>query len=717
MKNEYTQSYAPPSAIDDNGNHYTMDKNAKYYEDLLSYIKTGLDNERAFLRSCRAFRKAELSMSVLYGDSRRKDYKGLSNIVVSKSRRQAREAIANQSDIRQNWQIRTTKLDDPMCLDQADDFNNLSKDWWSRLFVDRTVKGAQQYSGGHGTGYVLLWPDYDPLTGDIDIMPTYLDYKSVLVGHIPSDNDIQKAYRVDIRLELPLPLAHKKFPDFIETIKPDTEVPSRIARNFKKTKKSWRGLWEWKKSRNTQSAVSNPFPSVNIFYTFIDDNTINETGNTVCMGEPGSHWYYEVPSFYNSEGEINQVGTNVFSGEGEIKRYLNRDECKFYPARRLIISCSSGILYDGPPQWGDGTIPVSGFYFDRIAGEFLGFPVIMDSLPIETSVNNMLQAMEDAVVGRINPPIGIDSSIPDDIANKIKSLGLRGLIGKAFKYSVAHLQKAIVTLVPVDYFTIDGKAFELIQLLQTLQDYVSGTQDWAGAAQLKQTPSDDTQEALLRKLGVLTTDQAREQEKSFMYLGRIWLSFADQVYTIKRRLQILGVNALKPTYIDYDPTKFEKVYKEDSRPPWIVRREWMKNFATYVSPNSVQERQSMQNKLALLQVQKAGGTISDRMIYNAFIGDDNYEKVRKEFFEEQEAKSIAAAKIQAQVQKIMQTMGGDIGSSNGNGKPDNPLIQQVVEALAAKFSSQVGRPDENTAPAHLEQKNREGVPDTTLATT
>jgi hypothetical protein len=714
MVNKLISGYAPPCAISDSGN---FNSSSKYYDELLNYIKTGLDNERAYLRSCRAFKKAELSMQVLYGDTFRKDLKGLSNIVVRKSRRQAREAIANQSDIRQNWQIRTTKTDDAICLDQADDLNNLSKHWWNSLFVDRKVKGAQQYSGGQGTGYMFLWPDYDPLSGDIDIIPHFLNYKSVLVGHIPDDDEIQNAYRVDVRLEMPLPMAHKKFPDFIETIKADTEIPSRMARGFEKTKKAWRGLWKWKEEKNNQTSVSNPFPSVNIFYTFIDDQTINETSKTICMGEVDSHWYYEVPSFYNEEGEINKVGTNTYLNGEEVKRYLNREDCKLYPNRRLIISCSSGILYDGPPQWGDGTIPVSPFYFDKVAGEFLGFPVIMDSLPIENSINNMLQAMEDAVVGRINPPIGIDSSIPQDIADKIKSLGTRGLIGKAFQYSVAHLQKAIVQLVPAEYYTIDSKAFELVNLLQSLQDYVSGTQDWASSAQLKQMPAAETQEALLQKLGVLTTDQAREQEKSFMYLGRIWLSFADQVYTVKKRLQILGKNAIKPTYIDYDPTKFEQVYKDDSRPKWIVRREHMKNFAVYVSPNSVQERQSTQNKLASLQLAKMGNSaIPDKMMYDLFVGDDQFEKRQKEFFEEQLQKAKHAATIQAEVQKIMQAAGvGATGNGNSNGV-DNPMIQQVVEALSAKFSSNVGRPPDNETPARLESKMRDGIPDSTLVT-
>lgn len=729
--------YAPPCIINEKGEFNSSDS---YYNELQEYIETGLNNEKSFLRSCRAFNKAEIGMAILYGDTLMKEFKGPSTIQVKKARRQTREAIANQSDIRQSWTIRTNKPDDQLCQDQVNDINRLGNDWWNTQFVDRTVKGAEQYAGGHGTGYIFMWPEFDEQIGDYETKATFLDYKSVLVGHIPPDNDIQKAYRLDVILETPLPLAHAKYPDHVGIIKADTEIPSRMARNFEKKPKVYKGLWDWrkKKKRDSETSLSNPFPNVYIRMTFIRDATINETGRTVCMGDhKNSHWYYEVPSLYNEDGSVNKVGTDAFLTkyydaldkevpEGspyvrkelvEVMRDLKRRDCKLFPNGRLIISCSGGIIYDGPPQWGDGTFPVAQCYYDKIAGEFLGFPVAMDSISIEKSVNNIFQAMEDSVLGKVNPPIGIDHSVPQSIADVIKRSGIRGLIGKGFQYSVQHLQAAVVPLIKAEYFAIGADVFKLVELLQLMQDYVSGTQDMAGMMQLKQMPGEETQEALLRKLGVLSTDQAREQEKFFMQLGRIWLSFCDQVYTVKRRLQIIGPDAIKPEYIDFDPSSFERIYKEDKRPRWIVRREHMKNFSVYVAPNSIQERQSIQKKLSLLQVQKAGGTISDRKIYDAFVGDDNYEKVREEFFEEQLEKAKAAARIQAEVQKIMQSLGAGIGTGNGNSNNiQSPIIQQLAEALSAKFQNDIGRPPVNNEPARLETKNREGIPDTTLAT-
>lgn len=727
--NKYTELYSPPSPIDDQGNFLdTRD----FWQDLANYIRSGLDNEKAFLRSQRAFALAENSMLSLYGVSTSKEYKGLSRLRINKSRRQTREAIANQSDIRQNWSVRTTVTSDKEMVVQAAEMDKLSQNWWNELFVDRTVKGAQQFAGGYGTGYIFQWPDINPITGEIDIIPTFLDYKSVLVGHIPADNNLENAYRVDVRLEMPLPQAHEKYPDHIDIISPDTEVPSRMARNWDSAKKVFKGIVDYtnRRKKTLSSSVSNPFPSVNIFMTFVKDNSINETGITIPMGEPGSHWYYEVPSFYAKDGTINKVGTNTFklgwvdsngnevsdenyeilqdkSGlqqkQVEVKRFVTKRDCKLYPYRRLIISCSGGIIYDGPPQWGCGLPPVTQFYFDRVAGEFLCFPPTMDSQLIEGPVNNIIQSMEDAVVGRINPPIGIDSGLPQNIATQIKALGMRGLIGKAFQYPVMKLQKAIVPLIPEGYFQIDSKAFELIMFLQKVQDYLAGTKDASSILDLKQMPSDDSQEALLQNLGILATDQARELERCFMSMGRIWLSYANQVYTLPKRLRIIGSDAVRLDEFDFDPKSIApSTLENDSRPLWKRQREHMKNFSIYVAPNSVQQQQSYKKKLSLLQIKNMQVAISDHVIYDAFVGDDKYEIVKAEFFAEQKEKAVAAAEIQVEVQKIMQALNPQQQGQGENGNSQSPMIEQVVNALMQKANE--GRPATNEKPAHLEEK-------------
>jgi len=92
-------------------------------------------------------------MAILRG----KTIKGLSNPANNKSRRQTKN-IADQSDIRQSWSVRTNKTKDEQYQNQAERFDQLSQDWWTKQFVDRVVKGAQQFAGGYGTGYIFSGP-------------------------------------------------------------------------------------------------------------------------------------------------------------------------------------------------------------------------------------------------------------------------------------------------------------------------------------------------------------------------------------------------------------------------------------------------------------------------------------------------------------------------------------------------------------------------------
>lgn len=143
--NKYIKAYAPPSAFDEKGNHFVeLEREGdKFYSELHEYIMGGLENAKSFLRSQRAFKKADRSMAVLYGDNIHPAL-GISTLQINKSRRQMRETIANQSDIRQSWTVRTSKSNEEEYQKKTNSYNALAKHWWSNLFVDRIVKAVQQ---------------------------------------------------------------------------------------------------------------------------------------------------------------------------------------------------------------------------------------------------------------------------------------------------------------------------------------------------------------------------------------------------------------------------------------------------------------------------------------------------------------------------------------------------------------------------------------------
>jgi thymidine phosphorylase len=129
----------------------------------------------------------------------------------------------------------------------------------------------------------------------------------------------------------------------------------------------------------------------------------------------------------------------------------------------------------------------------------------------------------------------------------------------------------------------------------------------------------------------------------------------------------------------------------------------LNKFSFFAQPNSLQEKQSITNRLALLQVKNAGVKISGKKIYDAFINDGEYNESVKEFYAEQEKDIEMAAKLNAEIKKAQNEI-------------ENPVASAVAGVLGNNDNKE-GRPASNEAPASLQQKKDEnGTPRSVLAT-
>lgn len=684
--NEFIKLYAPPSYLTEEGELANNDSK------LLEYITSNNNKGLNFLRSNRGWKIADICMSYLYGDDNSKIPDGISKVTFKKLRRQIREMIANATNIRPRFEIQTFKDN---YQDEADIYSKLNKHWWINKFVDKKVKSVGQWAGGAGTGYILQWPEYNCITGETEISVYVLSHKDVFPWHVSGDNvDLDKLYGVSVRLEMSVPEAHEKYPEHVSLIKQDRSVPSRVQAGAKKVYRALQGVYQaLGKNKGTRTQVENPYPTCDIFMTWIRDNSINTTGHTVVLGGDSSEaifnkkWAYEVPSYYNEDGTRSQ--------------YSRRD-CKLFPNRRLVISTNYGIIYDGPPEYVNRQVPITDFRFDEIVGEFLGLPAGNDARGLEEAANEMARASVDAVTGRVQPPTAIDDSIPAPLAKKLAA-NPRTLQGKVFRYNTQKLSAAIKPLFTPDYYTIDPHAIELIGLFQQMSDYVVGTHDLTALTQLAQMPGADTQDAMIRMLGALALDYSRSFEYSLGRMGRIWLDFAPQVYDIKQRLLFLGKDGVTLESWDFEPESLiPKTELNSDLPMWQRLRDHLSKFSLYIAPFSLQERASTTNKLIVLQLKKVGMTfIPDSFVYSTFYDDNKFEELSKQYWDEQETKIKMAARLNAEMQKAQEQ------ASAGN---------QLFEELKSTIQQgQVGRPSENTAAPKLESKlDDSGVPRTTM---
>jgi hypothetical protein len=707
----FNDLYAPPSAFDSFGRFIPNDSK------LLDWLTTNRRTGMEYLRLNQGFKDAEINMAILKGSNLVKVAKssGLSTLNIKKLRRQGKEQIANHTTVQPRWGFRTYDKTNEEATKQASIFTKRLNAWFTDQFVDLTIEEVLNWTEGSGTGWMFLWPEKSILTNNFDIIPYALSYKDVIIGHMPKNANYQKAYWHEVRLEMSVPEAHERFPRHVNLINKDRDVPSTFARIWSKVRNSrpYRGVVDRMKHNKNETQAQSTFPVVDIFYTWVRDSSINTTGQTILMGEEDSVYSYEVPSYTNINGRTNTTGNGIFyeemdaeSGQPvkkEQQRELTPDECKFYPNRRLIISCANGIIYDGPPLFGGNLVPIAPFKFENIVGELLGVSPLNDAKELESAANMLLRSMIDSTITKKAPPISVDINAPKAMRSDGFSLAKPN---QKFQFDMRMMPTPIKPLIDSSYYEIDRAAPELVKLLFQMQDYLVGTSDWQQAAmQLKQMPSQDTQESLVRALGVLATAQSRGIEKSLLMIGMIWAQFFPQVYDTKDLLNVIGVDGVSWEQFDYDPDSLIPKKEGDTRPFHVRCKEHLSKFTFYAEPNSLMEQNSLTNRLALLQIRNAGVKIAGRKIYDAFVKDKEYAENLKEYYAEQESDIKMAAKLNAEIQAAKASL-------------ENPVAAAVGNIMnGSNGNNNEGRPPTNQAPANLEQKTDEnGVPRTALAT-
>lgn len=701
----FTDPFAPVSNITGKNNKQVSNWCDKIIKRGQAYLKTNV-----------AWPVADVGLLTLLGKQPDEEIIGNCDIKVRKNRRILREGIANKANFRPRWGHKTGDYADEKAQKDVKKLDALLESWWIGLFVDRVLRGALQYADGAGTGYVELEIGLDPNTNEYEILPSWKSHKDVLIIHPTADLDLQKAKAVCIRHEMTLPEFRDKFPNHHHLAHADRNEPSWIYRTAmavgEKVGLHVRDIVNRDRPDNTQVI----FPTIDVWYIYIQDDTKNFTKEPIVMGSADN--MYVVPSYYDKEGKVTQVSSNIKDPEtGEFKsRDITPNECRLYPERRRIIWVKSGIVKDeASPYWGN-MVPIAQFKTDDLVGQFLGLPANYDAMELEKGANSILRAAIDSINGRLAPPMGVDSRIPKEIA---KAFSLRKSVGQKFRYNILALTNAFKPLVDAKFYDIDPKFLPLLELLWTQMDYLSGTFNPHDAMSKNQIPGQDTQESLIQAISPLASDQMRGIEHSLLKLGMIWKPLAFQTYTYKKRLNILGKNN-QLEEIDYDPDSLVPLTTKDGddRPRWQRAKEYMNKFYFYAAPNSLHQRESVTRQLQLFQMKKLNVPVTDKKIYETMTGETDYDIMEDEFFEQEQRKAEAAAKIQVSIEGIMQQfqmaqnpIAALLNMAQNGGTSNN----QNGQLKSLQNNNPVGRPSSFENPPQQEIKpDSDGIPRGTI---
>ncbi len=554
----------------------------------------------------------------------------LSRVKYNKSKRVVRELVAGLSNLRPISTYRTENSD---YQHQTEILNKLYLSWYHMSGAGRDIREGIQWAAG-GKGWLSpLWAPDVPWSNKGDIKLFAYGPNDVLPIQIGKDNDIQKAYAVVLCVETPLFQARMKYSHYADKIKRDRSFASWLRAGVQAVQRFASPALNAIDREKQKTSSTGTFPTVDIYYAYVLDGTINDTGKKIAMGRPGSSWYYEVPSI---DSEIPTGLKDPKTGADQFRK-ATAEDCRIYPLRRLIISTNDCVLN---PQMEEqtntfwhGKVPLIPMQLDDWPWSFWGFPVTQDTKPLEKSLVNTLRAMDDSANVRLDPPLkyggGITKSFMESVNLRVpnQSLKIEGMKGDSF----------VEPMLPVNYYDAPAWMANHVKWLDDAMDYLSAVKDIQALLKAKQIPSSESIEKLQELMGPVLGDMGMNVEASVQELGGQMKSNFFQFYPLARRMQILGENGVDQQDWDYDPStlvpshlpgeagfdewkgyakagKFEgppQIASQPSNFDSLQRARWhMNNFHFYVTPNSLLQLTQITRKMLRLQLRRTGFPIS-----------------------------------------------------------------------------------------------------------
>lgn len=657
----------------------------------------------------------------------------LSNTGYNKGKRISRELVATLANFKHEGE--TNVVWDQTLYDQAHVLTNLDRNLYRTAQIPRAFRSALQHGVAKGTAYLWeFWNPtfYSPYRGDIELQA--LDPGDVTFVQIGKDHDIQKAYGVLIREELPINVARAKYASrnraFAQALTPDRDSPGWIARGLHKVQQFLAPALRVAGRIGNQDAHAS-FPTVDIFHLYTLDSAINEGPLAIPMGpwnntltEPAANWAYRVPSLGDPlpVGIVNPATGNNFT------RPAAWEDTRLFPFRRYTIFARTGVAYDGPaPNW-HGAAPIARLRFNDWPWEALGASLVGEVRTMQKGIEALMRLIEDSAAARLNPAMTYDDTLVAESWAKAFNPRMAGA------RAAAPLNAGKVMEFPVDpnFYNVPDWIPQWIQSQEDRMDYVTGVRDLVAMAKAQQIPSADTIEKLFEMAGPIVQDMVGAVEEPLLQLGQWRIAYYFQFYTRERMITIVGPDGLPETDKNGNPTNFlfqphhlltpamQTAKTAEERREKSIRS--LDEFQYDVTQSGVNEIHRMSTKLFYLQLMKEGFPISPwtfaKIAQIPNFGPEpqgtNTEMERWVAWRNMQIEIEARVQVEGQLamQEAMAQYGGGVPGQVGEG--GTPQGGGGANPDGSQKQSGPGRPHSYKKPPTLEQKD--GGTRTTVAT-
>jgi hypothetical protein len=567
-----------------------------------------------------------------------------------------------------------------------------------------------QYATVMGIGY--LWPKvrateygYGPremvfdALGLLDVMPVQIPARS---------NDVQDAYAVTIYDYMPIAEAHGRFPLFQGKLQ--TVGMNNYKSMIQAQRQDFAASYRYGELQDQGKSFGNLYSEIR--YTFIRDLRINNTGFELPMGDPGTTWFYKVPS----------VGQEIFGGIRNGKPYMRpamAEDCRVYPNLRLIIS-SAGLdrpMYDGPAFDWDSKIPVIQYTVDDVPWEPGGRSLVGDVASIETTIRKHERKVDQVITARLNPPMGYDldnnggSKIEHfDIFEEDVRLGLAG----------GEPKKSFQSLLP-DEVNVGNENWTFLKYLREALLAELGLNDVGNLANVKINMNSDDATKQIESIGPIGKGIAMRLEKSNKRVGERVKFLIPQWFDTCRLIEYVGEDHIAREVFDYNPDDMVPSHLPDellngnypetpSMYDKLTRAKWLVKKLRLISvPSMLLKITAAQEQLKYLQLKRTPDCPLSWETCFEKLDIQNPKQEMEKYFKEQteltKAKLIGMALAQEEMKKLGIQPPEEGGGGKGGGKGGGGGLHAG------------GRPPSNSKQPKIAQKGAAGgAPRTTVKT-
>lgn len=660
----------------------------------IGWLNESCEEGQAWLRAQRGYSDYRKAMDVISGKTTSLEtinYR--SKLNTNRLKRNIREVIGALANIQPLWGYHAGN---EAFMQNAEMMNRVSRAVYLEQFFDRSLKEALQYAAATCTGWVRpVYRRNKAGTGKGNIQLMTYGSPCVLPVQMPSNNDWQESYCVNLMEEMPIYMAHAMFPDYQDRLMP-TASKYWYSQDIRSAAKGnlWKRMWSGYLKRDTGSQLSDLF--IPIRYSYILDLTINTTDQMIPMGQIGSPWYYEVP-FYGQEipAGVDSQGRMTF-------RKADENDARMYPYRRLIISSENCVTYDGPAFDWHGELPLIPFCVDDWPWEAIGFSMVHDGYEIQQSIHEIERGVMDKVRAQLDLPLGYDiNAVSKMEAKQFDPMQPRARIG----YDGSQVDKPFAPCVPPEVYQVSAEVIAFMQHLEQAEDYQLAVRDVVSLAKARALGKGaDQLEALMQADGPIVRDISRSMERSLSRVGQQLKYLIPQYMNTKRLMEYVGADGVSQEIFDYDPVTLipshlpgEPTTDAQEHPvpsmhsPQKRARWFAENIRFFLMPHSVHEITQMTYRMMLIQMRRSNMPIDSRTIAEACAVGNFGEKpegstVYERFWNEKEDEvmhQIRLAKV-AQAEGVdLSAMGGGKGGSE-KGKGGRPPSGQTAPRLDTK---------------------------------